>query len=526
MVSPRSSVANALAVAISVVALAGLTGCSLLVEFERECEVIEDCAQVGTGLSCVEGLCVADADVADEEVDLLTAPCLTLYGAESPEEALDEDHLIIGTIFPKSGGLSDFGPDMEKSVALAIAEINQGGGLADNTRIAVLACDSATDADTAVAAAEHLTEVAKVPLIIGPAASGNVIEVFTTVAKEAGVVVITPSGTTPSITNQLDDDLLWRTVPSDAVQGEAIARLIKEIAYQRVAVYNRDDAYGSGLRDAIVDTLCAEVADCSADRYFTRSWDPEDDIYDFDLPALAEFDPEVTVVIAFPDDAGAQLINQASKDGHTNLIVTDGMKSDGLGQVPDGGTEPLVEYPESLCNMVATAPAAPTGTNYAGFEDRFEGEWGHKPGLFTVTSYDATYLAAYAAVAAGAAGQAVTGASLAEGLMRLSEGTKVEPGSSDFVDGKAILANGGAEGTIDYAGASGELNFDPSTGEAPGEVESFRYNIDEEAFVSTGVILGFDEAGDTQFQPPADHSEVIGEQCLELLADDDAGSSG
>lgn len=499
-----------------------LGGCSLLVEFEAECEVVEDCASVGAGLSCVEGLCVSAATV-DEPVDLLTAPCLTLYGADSPEEALGGDYLIIGTILPKSGGLADFGPDMEKSVAMAIAEINQGGGLADNTRLAVLGCDSATDSDTAVAAAEHLVEVAKVPLIIGPAASGNVIDVFTQVAKAAGVVVITPSGTSPSITNQIDDDLLWRTVPSDAIQGEAIAEYIADVDYQRVAVYNRNDAYGSGLRDAIFDTLCADTANCTADRYFSRSWDPADDVYDFDLPALAEFEPEITVVIAFPDDAGAQFLNQASKDGHSNFIVTDGMKSDGLGQVPDGGSEPLVEYPLSLCKMVATAPAAPTGTNYAGFEDRFEGKWGHKPGLFTATSYDAAYLAAYAAVAAGGAGEAVTGASLAQGLKRLSKGTKVEPGASDFVDGKATLANGGAEGTIDYAGASGELNFDPDTGEAPGEVESFRYNVDDAAFVSTGVLLTLDESGESQYQAPVDASGLIGETCTELLAPGEGG---
>lgn len=459
-----------------------------------------------TDPTCAPGAGDQDDGLPAAPDDLLAAPCLTLYGAESAEEALGDDYVIFGTIFPKSGGLADFGPDMERAVVLAAEEINQAGGIL-GTKIAILACDSATSSYTSVAAAEHLTQVAKVPAIIGPAASGNVIEVFTQVAKDADTLVVGPSGTSPAITNMLDNDLLWRTVPSDAIQGGAVAQMILAAGFDRVAVYNRNDAYGAGLRDGVVDVLCADLSSCTEDRYFNVTWDPGDDVYDFDLPGLASFDPQVIVLIAFPDDAGAQLMNAASGQGHQRFILTDGMKADALGAEP----EPLVSDPVSLCQTIATAPAGPSGSIYDGFEDRFESAWGHTPGLFTSTAYDALYVIALAAVTARASGAAITGPNLAAGLKRLSGGAEHSPGSNGFIDATAKLAaTDGA--TIDYVGASGALDFDPDTGEAPGPVEAFVYDVDDEAFASVGVVL----TADGEFQVPAPAGGLFGETCADI----------
>ena len=83
--------------------------------------------------------------------------------------------------------------------------------------------------------------------------------------------MMSPAATSPQITDLSDDDLLWRTAPSDAIQGAAIANyLLKETTFNRIAIINRNDVYGNGLRDAILDPLC-ETFPCTDETQFYNS---------------------------------------------------------------------------------------------------------------------------------------------------------------------------------------------------------------------------------------------------------------
>ena len=79
-------------------------------------------------------------------------------------------------------------------------------------------------------------------------------------------------------------------------------------------------------------------------------------------------------------------------------------------------------------------------------------------------AYDIAYLLGYAA--AGLKGQPITGPSLATQLTRMSAGPQVDVGT----DINAALTKVSAGG-IDFNGASGPLNFDPKTGEAPSDIQ-------------------------------------------------------
>src|SRR6185503_8098145 len=48
------------------------------------------------------------------------------------------------------------------------------------------------------------------------------------VAKERRMVLITGGATSPEISNLDDDNLVWRTVPSDVVQGQVAATTLTE----------------------------------------------------------------------------------------------------------------------------------------------------------------------------------------------------------------------------------------------------------------------------------------------------------
>jgi branched-chain amino acid transport system substrate-binding protein len=144
----------------------------------------------------------------------------------------DSDTILMGTILPVSGNSSTLGIPMEQAVTMAIEHFNSRGGVGPNSqKVAALLCDSGGEVSQGLEAAQHLESLGVIG-VIGPAFSDVTIEVGseyarpTTPGGEDGMVFISPSATNPAITFMLDEDRIWRVVPSDALQATAIAQLL------------------------------------------------------------------------------------------------------------------------------------------------------------------------------------------------------------------------------------------------------------------------------------------------------------
>ncbi|MCB9751254.1 MAG: ABC transporter substrate-binding protein [Myxococcales bacterium] len=453
--------------------------CSLLYEFDA-CTSEEHC---DPGLVCRDGSCQPL-----QPEDVLRAPCEGLIGIDL-SETTDPNTILIGTVFPETGAL-DAGIEMNQAVALAVDEINESGGV-NGRRLGVVTCDSQTDPDVGVEGIRYLVETLQMQAIIGAAISSATISGFTDIARPRGVFMISPASTSPLITSLPDDGLLWRTVPSDAIQGRAVARYIVEHGYTRVAVINRDDAYGRGLRDVTFATLCELGFPCtSADAYLTRVY-PEQDFAATQqeiATTLAGFAPEAVVLVSFVDDGLAQLKEIAATGATSEFIVTDGMNSE---KVAAGITNAEIK-----CKLVGTKPAAPEGDATNRFRMAYLSKYtGHSsPGVFTENSYDAAYLVAYAFAAAGAAGEP-TGADIAAALRRFSSGDAVEAGPSDW--GATLQRLTDASYTFDFVGASGALDFDEN-GDSSANIEMWGIDAVNNTIASRGVILDEDDV----YYPP------------------------
>ncbi len=476
------------AAAGAVLALGGaLCGCSLALDFDAECEVDADCEAVGPGLRCATGYCV--------KRDLLQAagPCDTILG-EDPRLAEPDAVLLFGAIFPQSGALSTVGPGMRNGVELAVQEINQIGGVLGR-KIGVLACDSGTSASQAVVAASHLVDVAQVEAIIGAGASGVTIDAFSQVAKARGVLMLSPSATSPAISDLPDDGLLWRIAPSDAIQGKAIAGLLlNDLSAERVAVVSRDDAYGNGLALVIQQELCRTVA-CSADSFRAEIYpgDPDDPTFaatqDAIVGRLEAWGPDVVVLVAFGAD-GLAFLQRAEGKGFS-FVLTDGTRSTSL--------MPALGDRELLCGIVGTNPGAPDPEHFHPFEVKYGARFGRTPATYAAQAYDAAYALGFAWAAtqgAGIAPEAVDGRAIAKGMTRLSAGVAIGVGLDGWGQGVAELSSS-ATATIDVEGISGSLDFDAAVGEAPAAIELWRFDLDatsEDATIEElGVVL--DDAG-------------------------------
>ena len=484
-------------------ALAG--GCSLSLDFDAtECSSDMDCPP---DLVCQQKLCVArtpnrtvgdgvtagetgapdatpDATLDVDTPPLLAGQCTKLYGVANESEV---GEIVIGTLMPSTGSLGSLGIRIDQAVELAVEDINQAGGIFGK-KIAVVSCDTATDKDKAVEAAQHLAAIG-VQAVVGAAASSNTIEVFNEVAKAAGMLMISPASSSPSITDLPDNGLLWRTVPSDAIQGAAIAAYLKEQKFNKVAVVNRNDTYGNAFQLAIQGSFCgSDGSGCTTENY-TTALSKEETLADDQAAAilkLNDFKPDIVVLIGFVDD-GIAFLNLAAQNGHKRFVITDGMK--------DGKLVTDVTDTELRCGLLGTNPAQPSGATYKTFEIRYLGKYGgSEPGVFTAHAYDATYLLAYAIAGTGKVGRELKGQDIAAQLRRFSEpgASTVKVGAGSWNATIQQLASN-PDSKFDFDGASGPLDFDNDTGEPKlGSIEGWRLDLDKGSIQSLGVIYEAD----------------------------------
>ena len=99
--------------------------------------------------------------------------------------------------------------------------------MSGNTTIKGVRADSTcVGAAAATAAAEILVTSDKVNAIVGADCSGVTTAILQNVAMPNGVVMISPSATSPALSTLPDNGLFFRTAPSDARQGEIVANIL------------------------------------------------------------------------------------------------------------------------------------------------------------------------------------------------------------------------------------------------------------------------------------------------------------
>ena len=134
----------------------------------------------------------------------------------------------VGIILGFTGPIESLTPDMASGAELAFKEATESGELLGGANIIPLRADSTcVDSAAASTAAEDLIAQGIVA-IMGADCSGVTGAIATNVAVPNGVVMVSPSATSPGLTDLDDNGLFFRTAPSDARGGEVLADITKE----------------------------------------------------------------------------------------------------------------------------------------------------------------------------------------------------------------------------------------------------------------------------------------------------------
>ena len=171
-------------------------------------------------------------------------------GSSGSSETLD---LTVGALIPQTGDLSIFAPAGEKAANLAVEQVNaafKSAGSDSSVKLEV--GDTETKPQPATQAANKLISDGA-SCLAGAWGSSQTIPVGQSVAASQQVPLISPASTSPEITDLPDDGYVFRTAPSDALQGQVLNDAVGEAfgTDATISVAGRNDAYGDGITAAV-----------------------------------------------------------------------------------------------------------------------------------------------------------------------------------------------------------------------------------------------------------------------------------
>lgn len=130
----------------------------------------------------------------------------------------------VGILLPSTGNLAPVGKPMTKAARIPAQQVNESDLDLD---VDVQVEDTQTDSTAGVSAAQSLVN-AGFPSVCGAASSGVNVPVSKQVLIRNKVVGCSPSSTALSVTNLDDDDYIFRTAPSDILQGRVMAQVASD----------------------------------------------------------------------------------------------------------------------------------------------------------------------------------------------------------------------------------------------------------------------------------------------------------
>lgn len=147
-----------------------------------------------------------------------------------------------------------FGIENRRGVELAVAEINEAGGIDGDSLLIEYRDDDGEGAKAAVIAQEFVDEP-RVLAVVGHVTSGAMLAAAK--VYDGHVAAIATTASSAALTGI--SPWAFRVISSDSANGVDLARFAQRIGKRRAAVLYENDAYGRGLADAFRRSFAGEV---------------------------------------------------------------------------------------------------------------------------------------------------------------------------------------------------------------------------------------------------------------------------
>lgn len=371
------------------------------------------------------------------KIALLGVAAATALSVAAPAFAED---VTVGILGDLTGPIEDLAPPIVAGAQLAFDHVNAQGGILGGGTLTTVVGDSACDPSVAGPAADKLVNSDNVTAMVGAFCTGATVGAATAASIPGNMVQISPSATAPVLTDLDDNDLVFRTAPSDAFQGVKLADLLISKGIDDVALTYVNNDYGKGLADVFAATFEANGGTISVN---AAHEDGKAD-YRAELGQLAGGGSQSLVILAYASGSGQTILRQALESGNfVTYVGGDGMVDDEL----------LAAIGDGANGMIATRAGAFDGES-AGVYAKLATDAGMNPeATYAPQAYDAAFLLALAIEKNGSAGRDGLSAALRD--VASAPGEVILPGEWEKAVG--LIADGT---DINYEGAGGPEDFD------------------------------------------------------------------
>lgn len=383
----------------------------------------------------------------------------------APTERTGDGVLTIGTLFPSSGDLKFLGPALRAGVDAAVREINAAGGV-NGEKVVVVHRDSGdAGAKTAEKSFAELVEKGA-DVVIGPSSS-VLAQRLLGPAAEAGIALISPAATYPQLTLLDDADVFFRTIASYPHQAFPIADLLVADEVATAAIVYREGDLGGSLAAALEAAVADRGIGLTA---VPVAADADDDALKAAVAAVKKAKP-VTVVLATPDNRAdtRTLIRRLVAAGYTGkkLLLT---------------TQNTADYSQSLKavrmqGVRGLLDGIDPGEAFTAKVRKEDSDVGRV--YYAAEAYDATMLAALAAVLAGDDAPAAVRGKLRDPSVG---GIKC----TTYAECLRVLET---QPDIDYDGVSGPVNLDEAGDPTRGAYQVVAYKRGNK-YSRTDTVVG------------------------------------
>jgi branched-chain amino acid transport system substrate-binding protein len=303
-------------------------------------------------------------------------------GALGTVEIAPGEPIKIASLQSISGATASLGTDQVRGIEIAIEDFGEIMG----HPVELQSEDDGCAAEGGTTGMQRIVADPQVVGVIGTSCSGAGVPA-SQIASEAGLVMISGSNTSPSLTSDLEGNAndafqpgYARTAHNDLIQGQAAAEYVfNELGLTKIATIHDGDPYTEGLATAMGNAFTELGGEIVLATAVNKG--------DTDMrPVLTEVAASGAELLYFPIfQPEADFIVKQARDieGLTTatMMAADGVLSDTFVTIPE--TE----------GMYFSGPAQPEGSAYEEFVAKYEEANGEKPiQAFHAHSYDAVTL--------------------------------------------------------------------------------------------------------------------------------------
>ena len=275
-----------------------------------------------------------------------------------------------------SPAISMYAPGFLAAASIAIDHLNDKQ---DDYNFGFSTYDTGCSQSTAASSAEDIIDDGLF-LVVGALCSGASLG-SNAVLSAAGIPQISPTSTSPVLSDEASYPDFFRVMPSDALQSEALNAVVTANmpADETVAILHMDDNYGQGVADNFANiyeesnnTLCAQLEYYQGDTDFSSY-----------IQEIIDAGCTSIVLVSYAAD-GAMIIEQAADVGFSGEIYG----ADGICSVSMGDE---ISDESDLDGVICTRPLTTPHTSSRAIE--FNTDCSNNSdcaaGIFTAETYDA-----------------------------------------------------------------------------------------------------------------------------------------